>query len=351
MVTLRVVRHAKDDLVGVDDESGERFPLGFDEVRLFAPDWPAIRAALRAGLGLSGTEREVPEAVDTWEVGRIALTDHLTAPILLCATPHHLLGPACDRILAEGLRDGVVLVGNSAVVPGEVMARLRERNLVIVGLCDAIALDARRRLVGLAGPESIVGDLRARLGLAPVDQPAYQFIRTGKRWDIVFNEAHLSIDDQKGLHYISLLLDKPGSAIDVQTLVATVADVERHLLQGSKGVVNDRQSRDSYMAEYRRLQQLIDDGHSDSDRLMVDQERIMDALGAGDGLGGEDRQLTDAAQMGRGVGTAIDRAIKAIGVQPNGGELVAHLKESLKSRTGQNPSYRPATAIVWTTAR
>lgn len=353
-VTWRVLRHAKADLVGVDDDSGERIALRFEDVQQWAIDWFKVTAALRAGLGLTGTQRQVPDAVLTWEVGRLALTDHQTAPICLSGAPRHHLDAACDRLLAEGIQGGVLLVGDPSVMAPEAVARLLARNVVVVGLCDAIAVDPRGRLVGIAGPESIVGDLRTRLGLAPVDRPAYQFIRTGSRWDIVFAGASICVDHEKGMHYICLLLDKPGTPIPVQTLVATVADVDRHLLQGSKGAVNDRQSRTEYMAEYRRLQERIDqlgDGDPAREKLEADQDRILEELQAGDGLGGEDRIVTSGAQMGRAAGNAINRAIDAIAAEPDGAALAAHLKDCLKGRTGQKPVYRPATAIAWTTVR
>lgn len=354
LIAWRVVPHAKADLVGIDDDSGERIDLAFAEAQVWTLDWTAVLAALRAGLGLSGTERQMPDARLTWEVGRFTLNDHQTAPILLCGAPRHHLGRACDRILAEGLEKGVLLVGDPGAMPPEAVARLRSRNLLVVGLCDAIAVDLRGRLIGLAGPESIIGDLRVRLGLAPVDRPAYQFIRTGSRWDIVFAGASICVDHEKGMHYICLLLDKPGTPIPVQTLVATVADVDRHLLQGSNGAVNDRQSRAEYMAEYRRLQERIDrlgEGHPAREKLEADQDRIMEELQAGDGLGGEDRIVTSGAQMGRAAGNAINRAIDTIAAEPDGATLAAHLKECLKNRTGQKPVYQPATAIAWITVR
>lgn len=353
-VALRVVRHTKTDLVGIDDDSGERFDLRFEDVQVWALDWTAILAALRTGLHLSGTQRPVPDAVLTWEVGHLALTDHQTAPILLCGAPRHRLGAACDRLLAEGIQAGVLLVGDPGVMSAETFARLRTRNVVAVGLCDAIAVDPRGRLVGIAGPESIVGDLRTRLGLAPVDRPAYQFIRTGSRWDIVFEGTSICVDHEKGMHYICLLLDKPGTPIPVQTLVATVADVDGHLLHGSKGAVNDRQSRTEYMAEYRRLQEHIarlGDGDPTREKLEADQDRIMEELQAGDGLGGEDRIVTSGAQMGRAAGNAINRAIEALAAVPDGSALAAHLKDGLKYRSGQKPVYRPVAAIAWATAR
>lgn len=353
-VAWRVVAHGKADLVGVDDETGERIPLAFDDTLLWTLDWTAVAAALRSGLHLSGTQRPIPDALLTWDIGRAALTEHQTAPVILCGAPGHRLGAALDRIAAEAATAGVVLVGDPAVAPPEAVARLQARQYVVVGISDAIAVDERRRLVGIAGPESVLGDLRVRLGLAPVDRPAFQFVRTGARWDLAFAGRMLCVDDQKGLSYISLLLDKPGTPVEVQTLVATVAEVDQHLLQGSKGVVNDRQSRDDYLATARRLQerlQRFDEDHPERARLEAEQDRILEAINAGDALGGDDRQLTTGAQMGRAVGMAMNRAIDAIAAQPDGSALATHLKDSLKRRTGQHPVYRPSSPITWVTAR
>lgn len=353
-VTWRVVRHSKTDLVGIDDDSGERIDLRFEDVQIWSIDWPRVITALRAGLGLSGTPRALPDAALTWEVGRLALNEHQTAPIFLCGAPRHRLGTACDRICAEGLQGGVLLVGDPAVAPPEAVARLGARTIQVVEIGDAIATDDRGRLVGISGPDSVVGDLRFRLGLAPGNLPAFQFMRTGNRWDIRFEHQPLCIEDQKGLHYICMLLEKPNVPIEAEVLFATVAGLDRHLLHGSTGVVTDRKSRDEYMSEYRKLHERIgrmEPGNPERDRLEIMRDRIMEALKEGDGLGGEDRELTSSTKIGRGVGMAINRAIEVIAEEDKAGiALAAHLQDAIRNRTGQKPVYRPSASIAWATS-
>lgn len=354
--TWRVVHHGKNDLVGVDDDSGDRITLAFADIQLWSLDWPTVIAALRRGLGLTGPSRPIADAVLTWEVGRMTLTDHQTAAILLCGAPRHHLGSALNLILAEGFTASVVLVSDPAMVLPETAARLMARKVHLIGIGDALASDGQGRLVGVAGPESIVGDLRTDLGLASVDRPPFQFIRMGSHWEITFQGQSLSVDDQKGLHYICLLLQKPNVAIDAKLLIATVANVDAHLVQGSKGVVTDRKSRDEYMAEYRRLAERIarlEPDNSDRDRLEEEQDRIMEALKDGDALGGEDRELSTSAKAGRAVGTAMNRAIEAIAALDgeHARSCASHLQESLKHRSGQKPIYKPSTPISWTAAR
>jgi hypothetical protein len=167
-VRYRVVAHTKADLVGVDDDTGERIPLRFDEAQLLGIDWRKVVAGLRSGLRLYGPWQELTGHRRVWELGRCVLTDTRSAAVYLAAPPRPRLAPTLDRLLGEGVRDAVVLVPDTQAIDAAVVARLRSASVLVAGMADCLALDDSGDLVGLAGPESVFGDLRALLGLAPI---------------------------------------------------------------------------------------------------------------------------------------------------------------------------------------
>ncbi len=347
----RVVAHGKTDLVGIDDESGERIDLAFDQAQMHAVEWQRIVEGLHAGLGLTGPSRRLPDTVLTWEVGRRALTDERSVQVFLVGAPRDRMAITLDRLVAGGVVEAVVIVGDTTIINAEAVARLAQRKIVVVGIRDRIAVDARQRLVGIAGPECVVGDLRAALGLAQVSRPAYQFIRSGSRWDIVFRGQDISVSDGHGMHAIAMLLEKPNQPMPAITLQASIHHVERSTLSGSKGPVNDRMTRDEVTTRYKELKERMDrlgSSHPEYDRLETEMEQLATYFSEGDGMRGEDRQVTGAAQVGRAIGNAINRAIGGIAKESDlGKSLAAYLKDTLKDRTGQNPAYRPPEPVTW----
>ncbi|GDY13120.1 hypothetical protein LBMAG53_19980 [Planctomycetota bacterium] len=345
MTRYRVVAHSKMDLVGVDDDTGDRVPLTLETAQLYAADWDRIVPALRDGLNLSGPYRPVSDMHHTWEVGRCALTDERSALVYLVAAPRDQMAAILDRLVATGVQEAVVLVGDAAAVNAEAVARLRGRKVQVVGIADAIALDERRRLVGVAGPESVVGDLRALMGLAPRERPPYQMSRNGARCDIVFRGLDIAVDFGVGVSALANLLGKPNAPCSAVAIQAATHCVEPRLLSGSKGVRNDRQSRDEARERIRKLTENMrrhGSGHIEYDRWEAERGQLLTMVKDGDGLGGADVQQTTAAAAGRAVGGAIKRAIAAIAKEGEAGKsFAAYLEDTIRDPTGQHPCYRP----------
>jgi len=351
----RVVAHGKTDLVGINDETGERIALTFEAAQMHAVDWGRVVAAFREGLQLSGPHRAIPDLLRTWEVGRCALTDERSVLVYLVGTPRDRMAGTLDRLAETGIQDAVVLVGDTAAVNAEAIARMRARKVLVAGLADTIACDDRRRLVGVAGPESVFGDLRAMLGLAPLERPPYQMIHTGKRCDIVFRAQDIAVDYSVGISAIAQLLGNPNEPRSAAAIQAMTNRVDPRLLAGSKGAKNDRQTRDEVRARITRLSESMQRygaEHIEYDRWEEELDRLLPMAKDGDGFGGADVQMTTEAAAGRAVGGAITRAIKAIRkTGPAGEALAAHLEDTIKDRTGQHPCYRPSGAApAWVIA-
>lgn len=341
----RVVTHAKDDLVGVDDDTGERIPLTFAEAQLHAVDWPRVVAALRDGLHLSGSHRTIPDVPNAWEIGRCSLNDTQSALVYLVADPRDHIAATLDRLVATGVRQSVVLVADTAAVNADAVARLRTHQVLVVGLADTIAWDERRWLVGVAGPESVFGDLRTLLGLAPCERPAFQWTRVGARCDIVFRGQDIAIDASAGTAAIAHLLENPNTPCPPSSIQAAIHHVDPRVVSGSKGAKNDRQSRDAVRNRILELMDLMrrhGSAHSEYDRWESERDRLIPLAKDGDGLGGADVHLTTEASAGRAIGGSINRVIAALRqVSPAGKACADYLDATIADRNGQQPCYRP----------
>jgi hypothetical protein len=353
-VRYRVVAHTKADLVGVDDETGERIPLGFDEAQLLGIDWRKVVAGLRSGLRLQGPWQEVTGHRRVWELGRYALTDTRTASVYLAAPPRPRLASALDRLLAEGVREAVVLVPDTQAIDAAVVVRLRSASVLVAGMADCLALDDSGDLVGVAGPESVFGDLRALLGLAPIACDPFQMIRNGDRWDLVFRGDGFSVANTTGvgLHAIAMLLTAgpdPVPAIDIQ---ASYRQVDRRLLTGSKGPKADSATQSQVRRRMEKLAGRIQrnsQDHPDYDQWEAELDRLLAYAQDTEGFAGAESQTATPRAAGRAVGNAIKAAIKAIADTGGpGAAMAAHLRESIQSPTGQRPVYRSgAECITW----
>jgi hypothetical protein len=205
------------------------------------------------------------------------------------------------------------------------------------------------QLVGVAGPESVFGDMRALLGLSPITCDPFQMIRNGDRWDIVFCGDAFSVANTTGvgLHAIAMLLaagPDPVPAIDIQ---ASYRQVDRRFLTGSKGPKADRVTQSEIrrrMEELGERMQRNGIDHPDYDRWEAELGRLLAYAQNTQGFARSESNQATPRAAGRAVGNAIKAAIKAIASTGAPGEAMGeHLRDNIQSPTGQRPVYRPRT--------
>jgi hypothetical protein len=224
---------------------------------------------------------------------------------------------------------------------------LLQNDIVISGMSDFIRIQSDKSWSTSGRPESLLGDLRAQLGLAEVTGPAYQIIRNGARWDITFEGESFSISDKAsvGMQAIAMLLQHPNQPIPAIDIQAAIHHVNRRTLSGSNGPKNDRQTRAQVHA---RLQELADrmqrngEEHPEYDTWENELDQLLAYRQENESIGGKNAEVTTAAKAGRAIGGAIKRtfvALQTLGI-PKAEKLVAHLQESLVGITGQNPCYK-----------
>ena len=165
-------------------------------------------------------------------------------------------------------------------------------------------------------------------------------LRDGEDWLVRAGDEQARLRDQRGLHYLRLLLGAPGRDIAALDLVVPGTA----LAAAPAEPVLDDAARASYEQRIRELSAELDaaDRAGDPDRASrVEQERqaVLDELRRATGLGGRPRRLSGEAERARvNVTRTLRATIERIEtLAPRAG---AHLQASI--RTGTACRYEPA---------
>lgn len=171
---------------------------------------------------------------------------------------------------------------------------------------------------------------------------AYLVPGTDGVWTVGTAEATAPIREVKGLRYLRLLLERPGTQIAALSLSAAVAghgEVDEAGLE-----VLDRQALAAYR---RRLADL--DGVSDP-AAVAEREALLAEVAAATGLAGRQRSTGSSAERARvAVQKSVAAAIKRIGeVDPALGRL---LQDTVRTGTSCGYDPDPARPIRWVLSR
>lgn len=174
-------------------------------------------------------------------------------------------------------------------------------------------------------------------------------------WTVGYANTTTTLPDRRGLHYLRLLLQRPGVDIPARTLSDAAAghpsdaDVPGHTAAGIE--VIDRQALGAYRARLRDIDVELAEAESWSDAARLDRlQRERDALLAevrsATGLGGRERRTGSADERARvAVRKAVAAALDHIdAADPSLGRL---LRDTV--RTGASCRYDPdpSRPITW----
>ena len=191
---------------------------------------------------------------------------------------------------------------------------------------------ARRRSRRVRGRPGAVGDPTLRTRTATAPSPGSSHLRPGDDgiWWVGRDGGPSAVRDVRGLHYLHLLLSRPGLDVPALALSDAVAgNVGARAVDGDAGPLLDRQALAAYR---RRLGELDDElaearAHADlarEQRLDQEREALLDQLRAATGLGGRARVAGGTHERARvAVRKAIAAAIDRIAaVDPSLGRLL-----------------------------
>ncbi len=214
-------------------------------------------------------------------------------------------------------------------------------------MCTAIARKPR----GAMGREL---DSRRRA----VSESAFEGLwREGDYWALRFRGREARLRDIKGLGYLAVLLEHPGTDIHVLEIVAaaegapprsrsTITDRNESFRVDDAtgaGAALDAQAKAAYRARIEELREELERAREWADgeraaRAQVELDFIAQELARAVGLGGRDRPTASQAERARqNVGRAINNAVRRIASALP--ELGAHLERAV--HTGATCSYCP----------
>jgi tetratricopeptide (TPR) repeat protein len=173
----------------------------------------------------------------------------------------------------------------------------------------------------------------------PTRQHIQRLVLEGDTWLVEFGGRQARMRDQRGLHHLRTLLERPG--VEVPALILAAAD---HSLVGApEGAILD----DRAMREYRQriidLHEDVDEATANNDieraaRAEAELDALVTHLAAATGVGGRCRQFTGADERARvSVTKSIRSAIGRLGEQLP--DLGRHLTATV--HTGSRCVYQP----------
>jgi hypothetical protein len=171
-------------------------------------------------------------------------------------------------------------------------------------------------------------------------------------WWVGPDGAVTTVRDMRGLHYLRLVLQRPGVDIAARDLSDAVAGHPgAGLVEGGAGEVLDRQALESYRRRLAEIDEDLDQARTWSDtgrvaRLGEERDALLDQLRTATGLAGRHRVATSTSERARvavrkAIATAIDRIAA---VDPPSGRL---LRDTVSTGTACRYDPDPGRPTTW----
>jgi hypothetical protein len=173
----------------------------------------------------------------------------------------------------------------------------------------------------------------------PARLDVQRLVREGDTWLVEFAGHRARLRDQRGLHHLRVLLERPGLEIPALTLAAS----DRGLVGSYEGTILDDQAIRQYRQRIVDLEDDIDDATKNHDteraaRAEAELDALVQQLAAATGLNGRRRGFTGADERARvSVTKAIRSTIHHLGDRLP--ELGRHLTATV--HTGSRCVYQP----------
>ena len=202
----------------------------------------------------------------------------------------------------------------------------------------------------LARPRPAVATADVELALRELDQFASVFRPLGRVWVLKYDGEMVLMEDARGLSYLARLLAEPDRIVPAASLLAAVVGIDPRIGAGTSGRLLDDEAMARYKREYCELQEELEEAESHDDLARIAQIKSkLDAFGTeiarATGLGGKNREKTDAERVRKNVSMAVTRAIDSIHNEHE--RLGRHLRNSVSS--GLTFQYTPEREVDWLT--
>jgi hypothetical protein len=310
--------------VSGDREAGKAL---YDELSPFSDQW----AVLNPGIVVAG-------AVDHYLglgaalLGRIGdATDHLRR----AAAAHERQGAVALALLS--LHELTAVLDRRGEPGDEAEAAGVEQRITMLGARNTVPF------------KPLLEIMWAAAGRARVPKQLQRLVFEGDTWLVEFAGGRTRLRDQRGLHHLRTLLERPGMEVPALALVGG----EPSRAGSNEGALLDGRAMREYRCRIADLQEDIDEASANHDieraaRAQAELDALVEHLAAATGLAGTSRQFTGASERARvSVTKAIRSTINRLGTELP--ELGRHLAATV--HTGSRCVYQPDPRAhrTWTT--
>jgi hypothetical protein len=225
------------------------------------------------------------------------------------------------------------------------------------GLGDDTEVEAVARRIALLAPRNsvpykpLLRILWSSPEAGPVRRDVQRLVREGDTWLVEFGGSRTRLRDQRGLHHLQTLLERPG--VEIPALTLAVAD--NGMAGSSEATILDDRAMREYRQRITDLHEDIDEATANNDieraaRAEAELDTLVAQLASATGVGGRSRRFSGADERARvSVTKAIRSTINHLAEQLP--DLGQHLTATV--HTGSRCVYQPDPRAPhrWTTER
>lgn len=215
-------------------------------------------------------------------------------------------GVICVGVVEDFLWRAATATGDPRADEWQTAAAAAYRKLGARWLLDRVTAAASAP-ADRAQPRS--SPLHRRIAFAPIAGQAV--------WSVGPAGAERLVPEMKGLHYLRVLLQRPGVDVTALTLSATVAGHHVEIHDGSGGESLDRRALAAYRQRLRDIDEELEEAGSWADlakveRVEAERDALLRELAGATGLHGRARSLNGSAERARvavrkAIASALDR--------------------------------------------
>jgi hypothetical protein len=354
----RIIRHAPEDIVALCDERrAPKLAVPAPQLAIYRLHSAAIGKAFAQALAIELRLSRMDGIPHTQLLGDFVAPDQQRYPVLMTLQddPAAMDGVVRALCLIHASRF-VLLAPTRQYLTPTAEQLLTTRGSLFLALNEIMML-ADNGQFRLQRTESPFRALAPDHYAEPSDPlPANIFRQRGDQWEIRYQGgAVITLKQQKGLKYLTMLLASPGKSIPILDLyhLGKLDDEQRAMELGAGMEVGDRRALEDYWAAIKDVDEELQDAVDANDtqrveELHVRKQRLFTEVSRMRKPGGQLRYANDPLRKPRdNVRSAIKRTMENL-VLANMNDLVSHL-QPLGVIQGGEIAYQPANPITWET--
>ena len=349
----RIVQY-KDVYSAISDDLEDRINLEPKDVIAYRWDMLRFRKLLAGTLEVAPASDSIKKLECVIRLGHLSLAPGEEYPVyMILVNKTNFFRDDVSGLLFKLKTPFIVTTGTRIFWDANIVELLRERNIPLLPLCEALEFRDGQFVPTNAWHGAIDAFRQVLHPINMVPAPPYEFRKKGDMWVIRFAGEDMYLKDAVGLRCIGQLLAKPNDPVFVSDLKMIIDGQNPQLLPAptSTGEVVDKQYLKDVAKKYLALEaeheQAIETGEvALANEIQDEMDQLMTIMKEAKGFGGNTKEANEQLNSIRvSVYRGIMRVLESIKIELP--DLYDHLKPRIS--TGFVLNYVSDNNITWVT--